>query len=254
MRVLMIAKLSQEYEQIRQWLGNLGCDVAVAPNPKVGLRTLEADPAIDLVVVDGSSEKDVLERFLTNIRSNHRLNLLPCILAGADLNSDTVRTYISLGVQDVIILPTSKETLEAKIHTAVKNGKPSILVVDDEPAIAEILSDFLTLERCLPITAGTAEEADEILANNRIDLLISDIRLPGKDGLQLLVETKERYPGLPVILITGYAGKYSPKDAIAMGADGYFAKPFHNMDLIYTLRRVLNLPEARRRARALSAT
>jgi DNA-binding NtrC family response regulator len=75
----------------------------------------------------------------------------------------------------------------------------------------------------------------------------TDIRLPGRSGLELMVEIKGKYPGTPVILITGYAGQYSPKDAIAMGADGYFAKPFHNMDLIYTLRRVLFSPTTRRR-------
>lgn len=250
MRVLMVTKLSQEYEQIRQWLGGLGCDVEVASSLRMGLRTLESDPSIDLLMVEGSPNCEPTEKFLAAIRSDHRLSLVPCILVGADLNTETVQIYITLGVQDVIILPTTEETLEAKIHTAVKNGKPTVLVVDDEPAIAEILSDFLILERCRPLTAGSAEEAEEIFSENRIDVVVTDICLPKRSGLQLMVAVKNKAPDVPVILITGYAARYSPKECLAMGADGYFAKPFHNIDLIYTLRRVLNAPAARKGNRA----
>ncbi len=239
MRALMMTKLSPEYEQIKRWLEELGCAVIVTPSPRISLGTLESDPSIDLVIVEGHEDCEMAEKFLTTIKNDHRLIVLPRIVLATELNAATVRKYIDLGVQDVILLPTIRETLEAKIHAAVKNGKPSILVVDDEPAIVDILKDFLSLERCRPYTAGSAEEAIEVLAETDIDLLITDICLPVRSGLQLMVEAKEKYPSMPVILITGYAGQYSPKDAIAMGADGYFAKPFHNMDLIYTLRRIL---------------
>ncbi|MCD6250068.1 MAG: response regulator [candidate division Zixibacteria bacterium] len=240
MRILMMSKLSPEYDRIKQWLVQLDCDVVTAPTLKSSLKVLESDPSIDLVMVEGCADCELTEKFLTNLKNDHRLNFLPRIVVGVELDAATVRKYIELGVQDVILLPTTKETLEAKIYIAAKKGKPSILVIDDEPAIVEILADFLTLERCRPYTAGSAEEAVDIIAENHIDLIISDIILPARSGLQLMVEVKEKYNGLPVILITGHSGKFTPKDVVAMGADGYFAKPFHNMDLIYTLRRVLS--------------
>jgi len=111
------------------------------------------------------------------------------------------------------------------------------------------------LERFRVITAGTAEDGIKILGEKHIDVVVSDIMLPGMRGTDLLALIKKDSPEIPVILITGFSGKITPQQAIAIGADGYFAKPFHNKDLAFTLRSVLQQYErngGRRRANAVS--
>jgi DNA-binding response OmpR family regulator len=89
------------------------------------------------------------------------------------------------------------------------------------------------------VTASTVDEAFAIIHAQPVDAIVTDIMMPGKTGLDLLIEVKHDYPHIPVIMITGHTQRYGPKDVIAMGADGYFAKPFHNLELVFTLGNVL---------------
>jgi CheY-like chemotaxis protein len=63
--------------------------------------------------------------------------------------------------------------------------------------------------------------------------------LPGMNGLEFMERVKKRYGHIPVVLITGYAGQFTPDHAIEQGADGYFKKPFNNKELIRTLEAIL---------------
>ncbi len=107
----------------------------------------------------------------------------------------------------------------------------SILVVDDEQGMRDFLKIMLKKEGYQVQTAANAEGAQASLQEEAFDLVISDIRMPGTSGLDLLAGIKEMYPDLPVIMITAFA---SPDDAvIAMknGAFDYISKPF-NLDEI----------------------
>ena len=107
----------------------------------------------------------------------------------------------------------------------------SILIVDDERSMRDFLKILLTKEGYTVSVAANGESGLEFLRENSCDLLITDIRMPGMDGLELLSAAKEELPDLPVILITAFA---SPNDAVlAMknGAFDYISKPF-NVDEI----------------------
>jgi DNA-binding NtrC family response regulator len=114
-----------------------------------------------------------------------------------------------------------------------------VLLVDDESDILDILSETVELERCRTITAESVEKALEHLESYKVDLVISDILIPGMDGFELLAHIKENHPGIPVILITGYSGQYTPVKAMAAGAVRYLKKPFENTELVYALRSAL---------------
>jgi DNA-binding response OmpR family regulator len=197
---------------------------------------IEADPNIDIILMIGSLTDDEGVRILKNLRSNHRLCDLPVVVADSHFNQSLVAQLNLLKVNDILVLPTNRETAMAKINRAAAEGRKTVLVVDDEPTILDVLSHFLRFERFRSLTAGSAEQAEKTLRTERVDLVVADIGLPGKSGLDLLIHVKEQYPFIPVILITGNAGKYGSKEAIAMGADGFFAKPFNNLELVYTLR------------------
>ncbi|MGD9506323.1 MAG: sigma-54-dependent transcriptional regulator [Syntrophobacteraceae bacterium] len=117
--------------------------------------------------------------------------------------------------------------------------KQSILIVDDDPHILEVLEARLTSAEYEVFTAGEADAAMDILAAQKVDLMISDVRMPGKGGLDLLKEARALYPGLPVIFLTAYGTIPDAVSAIKAGAIEYFTKPFKGRDLVLKVQDTL---------------
>jgi two-component system nitrogen regulation response regulator NtrX len=120
------------------------------------------------------------------------------------------------------------------------NPKVRVLVVDDEPSI--LLEIAGALKRHYDVlTATSAEAAGKLLATERLDLLITDLRLPGKDGLSLLEEAKAAIPDLPVVLLSGHGTIEEAVRAIRLGAADFIEKPFGPERLQVTVERALEL-------------
>ena len=81
-----------------------------------------------------------------------------------------------------------------------------VLVVDDEPSVLLEIAGALKRHYDV-VTAQSAEEAESILAKDRVDLLLTDLRLPGKDGIHLLEAVKAQNPDLPVVIMSGQIGR-----------------------------------------------
>ncbi len=107
----------------------------------------------------------------------------------------------------------------------------NILVVDDDEAMLDFLHSNLTGEGYSCTTALDPAEADRHLAQHRFDLVLSDIEMPVKDGLQFMKETKRTFPELDFIIMTGYASDYPYVDIIEAGAADYMVKPFEIKEL-----------------------
>lgn len=115
-----------------------------------------------------------------------------------------------------------------------------ILVVDDEKALRDILKKIFTQEGYIVQTAGDGKEAISKLKNDKlrtsggreIDLLITDLRMPGIDGVKMLLEIEKVRPEIKVAIITGYPLDPSIRKKIDDGVYAYFAKPFDNEKLV----------------------
>jgi len=79
-----------------------------------------------------------------------------------------------------------------------------ILVVDDEAPVRDLFGDLFKKEDCLPVSCGSGEEALAILEKETFDVVLLDIKLPGMNGLDVLKEIRQKYPKLPVVMITGF--------------------------------------------------
>ncbi len=90
------------------------------------------------------------------------------------------------------------------------------------------------------LTAGSGREALEILARGRPDLVLTDLRMPGMDGLALLQEVGRRAPGTPVVVFTAYATPSSAEEARHAGAAAFLAKPFSAAQLLEAVRQALD--------------
>lgn len=112
------------------------------------------------------------------------------------------------------------------------NPKGNILVIDDEAEICEGLETLLASEGFAVRTAGDAASGLEKLSEQPFDLLLLDINLPGRNGLELLQELRRRDPYLPIIVITAYGAVDMARAAFKAGAMDYLTKPWNNEDLM----------------------
>jgi DNA-binding NtrC family response regulator len=110
-----------------------------------------------------------------------------------------------------------------------------ILIVDDEDGMRRLLSRVLTREGYETSAVGSGAEALRLVASERFDLVVTDIKMPEMDGLQLLAELKEYEPSLPIIVITAYGTIENAVQALRSGAYDYIAKPFENDEIKLTV-------------------
>lgn len=127
---------------------------------------------------------------------------------------------------------------------ASEQGQPkataSLLLVDDEPNILSSLRRVLRSGSYQIHTAGSGEQGLEILSSERIDLVISDMRMPGMDGAQFLEQVAKRWPDTVRLLLTGYADLESTISAINKGSIyKYFSKPWEDNDLKLSVQHAL---------------
>lgn len=115
----------------------------------------------------------------------------------------------------------------------------NLLVVDDEPKLCDLLTSALSQDGIQVFTAGNGLHALKVLEQEEIDLVISDWRMPGMDGPQLLGEIKQRYPQVPVIVMTAYSTVKNAVQSMRNGAYDYIAKPFDIDELDITVSKAL---------------
>ena len=112
----------------------------------------------------------------------------------------------------------------------LKNRK--ILVVEDDEICRHVICTFLTEAGAIIAAAANAEEGIHFLNKQQFDLVISDIKLPHKSGIDLLNYSKEKFPDMPVILVTGYVDLELAIRALRSGAQDYLLKPFTDGNII----------------------
>ena len=110
-----------------------------------------------------------------------------------------------------------------------------VLLVDDETSFIETLSRRLTLRKLQVHTAGSAEEAFEVLNREEIDVVVLDVKMPGTDGLTTTKAIKRRYPHIEVILLSGHATLETSVGGMALGAFDYLLKPVRLDELVYKI-------------------
>ena len=115
----------------------------------------------------------------------------------------------------------------------------AILVVDDEPNYLVVLSELLKEEGFEVLTAQRGEEGLRIVEETDLDLVITDMRMPGMDGVELLRAVKSYNTNLPVIMITAFGEVEKAVIAMKAGAYNYLVKPFNNEELLVNIRKAI---------------
>jgi DNA-binding NtrC family response regulator len=115
----------------------------------------------------------------------------------------------------------------------------SILIVDDDQNVLEVLEARLQSAGFCIFRAENGRDALRLLQEHKIDLMISDMKMPGMSGMEVLGKARSLQPGLPIIFLTAYGSIPDAVKAVKAGAIDYLAKPFDGRELVYKLRKVL---------------
>ncbi len=135
-----------------------------------------------------------------------------------------------------------RETVEGRTISEApvqSDPKSRILVVDDEPVIREVLNERLTSAGFQCDLARNSSEALQRIRTTAYNLVLSDIAMPGGDGMSLLRQIKAEQPNLDVVMLTGVVDVDTAIRAIRLGASDYLTKPFNLDEVVLTLERTL---------------
>jgi len=119
----------------------------------------------------------------------------------------------------------------------VADPRPHLLFVDDEADLRGPTAERLTDRGFEVVEAASGEQALELLDQFAFDLVVTDFRLPGMDGTQLIDAARQRYPSIVAIVITGYGTVRDAVEAIKKGASDFITKPFHFDELMHVIQK-----------------
>jgi len=120
---------------------------------------------------------------------------------------------------------------------------PHVLALDDDPAVREMVSEYLTQNDLRVTAVATGKALAEAMARETIDLVILDLRLDGEDGLQIARRLREESQ-IPILMLTGRAEEADRVMGLELGADDYLTKPFSPRELLARIRALLRRAQA----------
>jgi two-component system response regulator AtoC len=129
----------------------------------------------------------------------------------------------------------------------MQSPQQRVLVIDDDPSLLKIVGALLSQDAIHPVLVESADRAFEELSTQRIDAVITDLRMSGCDGMQVLARMAREWPGLPVVLLTAHGSVPLAVEAMKRGAADFVLKPFDRKELLSVVKRALTRPSEKPR-------
>ncbi len=227
-------------------------DVATRPEEMPAGTAFPAEGAVLIEVKDTGSGMDAatlaraFEPFFTTKEVGKGTGLGLATVYGIVRQSggeSWIRSKPGGGTTVSVLLPrTGRKVMTAPDVTPTLSvrGSETILAVEDEPSLLLVVRRSLERQGYTVLTASSIARAREVLQESRVDLLLSDVVMPGGSGPELAHWVRARYPRLPIIFITGYADEAVLQDAGALRHNGIILKPFRPAQLVTRVREVLD--------------
>jgi excisionase family DNA binding protein len=176
---------------------------------------------------------EVLEYLQVNLRTVYRLikaGKIPAVRVGRQwrFRKSDIDAWLAsqqTGAVPPPPAPTEAEAQPTAVTNLPRNGRPKVLVVDDEASIRDLLSRALALADYDVDVVASGQAALERMRHSGYSLLITDLKMPGLDGLSVITAARRVDSKLPVIVITGYSSESSAIEAANIGVSGYLTKP-----------------------------
>jgi DNA-binding NtrC family response regulator len=120
------------------------------------------------------------------------------------------------------------------------------LIVDDDPIVLDSCKRVFEAEGFEVCLVPSADKAFEVMKNNMFDILLIDVKMPERDGMYLMRGVKEKWPEIPIVVMSGYPTPETIADGFQLGAAKFIAKPFTPDELLETVRQVLQIQQGGR--------
>ena len=175
--------------------------------------------------------EEVLEYLQVNLRTVYRLikaGKIPAVRVGRQwrFRKTDIDRWLGSQAAPVVGDVPGSGVVAAPAGERPGSRRPHVLVVDDEASIRDLLSKTLALAEYEIDEAADGRAAMARLRTSSYDLLITDLKMPGMDGLALIRDARRLAPALPVIIITAFSTEASAIEAVNLGVQGYLTKPF----------------------------
>ncbi len=125
----------------------------------------------------------------------------------------------------------------------MENDKKRILIIEDDDEMRSLLKDFIEEEGYEADSVEKGTYAFRKLMKESFDLIITDIRMPGYSGLEILPELKRLQPGIPIVVITAFGSEEVYRKALSRGANAYLEKPIHFHKLKELIQKIISTKE-----------
>lgn len=116
-----------------------------------------------------------------------------------------------------------------------------VLIVENDPKSALELNGILVKKGFEVAAVSSARDALQELEKAKVEVIISDIVMPGMDGMEPLNNVKTNFPEIRMLMITGHSGKYGKESVMEAGADGFISKPFKNIEITRTIQKLIDI-------------
>ncbi len=239
MKILIVDDDKVSEKLVNSILTKCGYEVLLARSVQEAIDIIKSGERISLIILDINLPDKKGFSLLTFLKSKKLNRKIPVIMCSSAEDKDSVMRSISLGAVGYLKKPVKSEILLSKIKEILAKKHRTVLIVDDEKTIRDILKITLEREGFNTVAVKTGVETLKILDSQHIDAVISDIQMDGMDGLELLKAIRSKHGELPVMMISGHSNKYSTTDMDMAGADGYITKPFKNLEIIEAVRDIL---------------
>src|SRR5262245_49757422 len=130
----------------------------------------------------------------------------------------------------------------AQVAESKDASRSRLLLVEDDALVRKMLGTFLE-PRYAVSHAGNGRDALELLKTAEVDLVLTDVRMPVMDGIQLVRAIRRLKPHLPVVVMTGLGNEETAVEALRAGATNYLKKPFRNHELDHVVRKCLEITQ-----------
>lgn len=241
MKILIVEDDKVSEKLIDSILTKKGYETLLAGSVKEAIKHINSSEKISLIILDINLPDQNGFSLLMYLRSEKLLKKMPVIMCSSAKDKNSVMQSISLGAVGYLKKPIKSEILLSRIAEIISKKHQTILIVDDEKMVRELLRTTLEREGYNTVVVQSGEDALQMLEAHHIDAVISDIQMEEMDGLELLKMIRSKHGELPVMMITGHGNKYNKADLSMAGADGYITKPFKNLEILEAIRNILKI-------------
>ncbi len=237
MKILVVEDEKITRHLITSILEESGHETVSSISAGQAMEFLLSQQSIDLIIADIVMPGMDGLRLIRMIKKNRILSRIPILICSSRTDVETVTEAAKLGAKGFIAKPVEAVGLLLKVSEMIDYVVPKIMIVDDEPMMRDLLMRMVGRTGFGVTVCGSADEALMKMKVNKIGMIITDIMMPGKTGLELMAEVHMINSKLPVVVITGKSDQRIKNEAMLAGAAGFIRKPFKSVEIAQVITR-----------------